>query len=173
VRSGGSRVRDNALMMRDTVVAVIGQGAPESGAEVAAAEAVGAGLARAGAALVTGGMGGVMAAASRGARRLGGRVIAVVPGADRREARAPADAVVASGVGEARDLAVVASADAVIAIGGGWGTLAEIGLARKLGRPVVLLRSWELRPPGGGDAPGCLNAETPEQAVALALEAAP
>jgi hypothetical protein len=112
-----------------------------------------------------------MAAAGGGAREAGGRAIAVLPGTDRAGAR-EADVVVCSGVGEARDLAVVASADAVIAVGGGWGTLAEIGLARKLGRPVVLLRSWRLEEPGA--APGveaCPRADSPEAAVRLALEA--
>jgi uncharacterized protein (TIGR00725 family) len=159
-------------MAKRIVVAVIGQSSPGSGPEAEAAEAVGAALAQAGATVVTGGMGGVMAAASRGARRAGGTVIGVVPGTDRGQALAEADAVVATGIGEARDLAVVASADAVVAIGGGWGTLAEIGLARKLGRPVVLLRSWSIRGPGGEAPPGCHRVETPEQAAALALEVA-
>jgi predicted Rossmann-fold nucleotide-binding protein len=84
----------------------------------------------------------------------------------------PADLVVATGAGEARDLAVVASAQAVIAVGGGWGTLAEIGLARKLGRPVVRLRSWRIAPPEGDGAEVGPVAESPEEAVRLALEAA-
>jgi uncharacterized protein (TIGR00725 family) len=156
------------------VIAVIGQGEPDDGPVSDVAERCGRLVAEAGATLVTGGLGGVMAAASRGARDAGGRVVALLPGTDRAAARAPADVTVCTGVGEARDLAVVASADAVIAVGGGWGTLAEIGLARKVGRPVVLLRSWQLRLPDGEGRPaGCLRAETPEQAVALALEAAP
>jgi uncharacterized protein (TIGR00725 family) len=151
------------------VVAVIGPGNPDGGDAAIAAERVGRALARAGAGLVTGGLGGVMAAASRGARAGGGRVVAVVPGTDRREALADADVVVATGVGEARDLAVVASADAVIAVGGGWGTLAEIGLARKLGRPVVLLSSWRIAGPDGAAPDGVRVASDPEEAVALAL----
>jgi uncharacterized protein (TIGR00725 family) len=156
------------------VIAVIGQGDPDEGAAPRAAERCGELVAEAGATLVTGGLGGVMAAASRGARGAGGRVVAVLPGTDRSAATPDADLAVCTGVGEARDLVVVASADAVIAVGGGWGTLAEIGLARKVGRPVVLLDSWRLQPPGrDGRLPGCFRAETPEQAVALALEAAP
>jgi uncharacterized protein (TIGR00725 family) len=156
------------------VIAVIGQGAPEDGPAPHAAERCGRLVAEAGATLVTGGLGGVMAAASRGARGAGGRVVAVLPGTDRRDATPDADLAVCTGVGEARDLVVVASADAVIAVGGGWGTLAEIGLARKVGRPVILLDSWRIQPPGrDGRLPGCFRAETPEQAVALALEAAP
>ena len=128
-------------------IAVIGQGAPDEGAAADAARAVGRLLAQAGATVVTGGLGGVMAAAGGGARAGGGSVTAILPGTDRAAAH-EADVVVCSGVGEARDLAVVASADAVIAVGGGWGTLAEIGLARKLGRPVVLLESWSIAEPG-------------------------
>ena len=114
-----------------------------------------------------------MAAAGRGARSAGGRVTAILPGTD-RDAAHEADAVVCSGVGEARNLAVVASADAVIAVGGGWGTLSEIGLARKLGRPVVLLDSWRIAEPGARDgASACPTATTPEAAVRMALEAVP
>lgn len=152
-------------------IAVIGQGAPDEGAAADAARAVGRLLAQAGATVVTGGLGGVMAAAG-GPGAAGGSVTAILPGTDRAAAR-EADAVVCSGVGEARDLAVVASADAVIAVGGGWGTLAEIGLARKLGRPVVLLGSWSIAEPGA--APGasaCPTAASPEAAVHMALEAA-
>jgi uncharacterized protein (TIGR00725 family) len=157
--------------MTALAVAVIGQGAPDEGPAAEAARAVGRLLARAGATVVTGGLGGVMAAAGRGAREGGGRAVAVLPGTERGVAR-EADVVVCTGVGEARDLAVVASADAVIAVGGGWGTLAEIGLARKLGRPVVLLGSWRIEAPEGAPAAeGCRAADSPEAAVRLALEA--
>ncbi|HEX2507330.1 MAG TPA: hypothetical protein VHK23_03335 [Miltoncostaeaceae bacterium] len=153
-------------------IAVIGQGAPDGGPAADAARSVGRLLAQAGATVVTGGLGGVMAAAGSGARAAGGRVTAILPGTDRRAAR-EADTVVCSGVGEARDLAVVASADAVIAVGGGWGTLAEIGLARKLGRPVVLLGSWSIAEPGAPPgASACPTAASPEAAVRMALEAA-
>lgn len=151
---------------------MIGQGAPDDGPAAEAAGEVGRLLAGAGATVVTGGLGGVMAAAGRGARSAGGRVTAILPGTERDVAH-DADAVVCSGVGEARDLAVVATADAVIAVGGGWGTLAEIGLARKLGRPVVLLGSWTVAAPGA--PPGssaCPTAADPATAVRLALEAA-
>jgi hypothetical protein len=153
-------------------IAVIGQGAPDEGPAADAARAVGRLLAQAGATVVTGGLGGVMAAAGRGARSAGGRVTAILPGTERGGAH-EADAVVCTGVGEARNLAVVASADAVIAVGGGWGTLSEIGLARKLGRPVVLLGSWRIAEPGARDgASACPTAATPEAAVRIALEAA-
>jgi uncharacterized protein (TIGR00725 family) len=147
------------------VIAVIGPGAPD-------AEECGRRLAAAGATGVTGGLGGAMAAAGRGARAAGGTVAAILPGDDPAAARTPADLVVATGMGEARDLAVVASAQAVIAVGGGWGTLAEIGLARKLGRPVVRLRSWRIAAPEGEGADVGPEAATPAEAVRLALEAA-
>jgi uncharacterized protein (TIGR00725 family) len=158
--------------MRDRVIAVIGQGTPDDGPASDAAREVGRLLAEAGATVVTGGLGGVMAAAGRAARAAGGRVTAVLPGSDRRAAH-EADAVVCTGVGEARNIAVVGSADAVIAVGGGWGTLSEIGLARKLGRPVVLLESWRIAEPGAEPgASACPTAATPEAAVRIALEAA-
>ena len=157
--------------MSDRVIAVIGQGTPDDGPASDAAREVGRLLAEAGATVLTGGLGGVMAAAGGAARAAGGRVTAVLPGSDRRAAH-EADAVVCTGVGEARNLAVVGSADAVIAVGGGWGTLSEIGLARKLGRPVVLLDSWRIAEPGGDGASACPTAATPEAAVRIALEAA-
>jgi uncharacterized protein (TIGR00725 family) len=129
--------------------------------QIALAEEVGRLLAEAGVALVTGGLGGVMEAASRGASGAGGIVIAVLPGSDPREANGYATVVVASGVGEGRNLAVAASGDAAIAIGHGYGTLSEVALARKLGRRVVVL--------DGLDVPGTERASSPLEAVELAL----
>ena len=142
-------------------IAVIGSGAEHE----ARAEEVGRLVAERGCTVVTGGLGEVMAAACRGAKAAGGTTIAIVPGESRREANEWADHVVATGVGHARNLAVVASGDAVIAVGGQWGTLAEIGLARVLGRPVVVLDpGWELE----GD--GIEHAATPAEAVEVALK---
>jgi uncharacterized protein (TIGR00725 family) len=129
--------------------------------QVALAHEVGRRLAEAGVALVTGGLGGVMDAASRGAATAGGVVVAVLPGSDPSEATRHATVVVATGVGEARNLAVAASGEAAIAIGHGYGTLSEIALARKLGRRVVVL--------DGPDVEGSERATTAEEAVALAL----
>jgi uncharacterized protein (TIGR00725 family) len=113
-----------------------------------------------------------MEAASRGAAEAGGRVIGIVPGSEVEEANPYCTEVVASGIGHARNLAVVASGEAVIAIGGEWGTLSEIGHARVLGRTVVALRSWSLEGREGmREAPGVVEAETAEQAVAAALAA--
>ena len=141
-------------------VAVIGSGREHE----ERAEAVGRLLAERGATVVCGGLGEVMAAAHRGAKAAGGVTLAILPGENRDEANRWADHVVVTGIGHARNLAVVASGDAVIAVGGGWGTLAEIGLARKLGRPVVVLEpGWQLE----GD--GIVRAATPAEAVATAL----
>jgi uncharacterized protein (TIGR00725 family) len=142
-------------------ISVIGSGAEHE----ERAEEVGRLLAERGAVVVTGGRGEVMAAASRGAKSAGGTTIGVVPGETRAEANEWADHVVVTGIGHARNLAVVASGDAVIAVGGRYGTLAEIGLALTLGRRVVVLEpGWEIE--------GTVRAETPAQAVELALAGA-
>ena len=135
------------------------------------AEAVGRGIAEAGAVLVCGGRTGVMEAASKGASDAGGSVVGVLPGVSSEEANRYVTHVIATGIGEARNLAVVASGTAVIAVGGEWGTLAEIAYARKLGRPVVAIQSWILRNRAGTDL-GIVEVETPEEAVKTALAAA-
>jgi uncharacterized protein (TIGR00725 family) len=143
-----------------TQISVIGSGAEHE----ARAEEVGRLLAERGAVLVCGGLGEVMAAAARGAKAAGGTTIGIVPGESRRAASEWIDHAVATGIGHARNLAVVASGDAVIAVGGRWGTLAEIGFARVLGRPVVILDpGW----PVEGD--GVERAATPAEAVNRAL----
>ena len=126
------------------------------------AEEVGRLLAEAGAVVVTGGLGEVMAAASQGARNADGTTIGVLPGETRAAANPWVDHVVVTGIGHGRNLAVVASGDAVIAVGGRYGTLAEIGLALTLGRPVVVLEpGWEVE--------GTRRAQTPAEAVEFAL----
>ncbi len=135
-------------------------------------EEVGRLLAEASVTLVCGGCTGLMEAACRGAVGAGGVTIGILPGDSIAEANEFCTHVVATGIGHARNLAVVSSGEAVIAVGGEWGTLSEIALARALGRPVVALRSWALdgreRMQG---APGILPADTAAEAVALALEA--
>jgi uncharacterized protein (TIGR00725 family) len=135
------------------------------------AEEVGRRIAEAGAVLVCGGRTGVMEAASKGASEAGGTVVGVLPTVSTEEANPYVTHVVATGIGEARNLAVVASGAAVIAVGGEWGTLSEIAYARKLGRPVVAIQSWALRNRSGTDL-GIVEAESPEQAVEAALSAA-
>ena len=127
-----------------------------------AAEEVGRLLAERGCAVVTGGLDEVMEAAHRGAKAAGGTTIAILPGEDRRAANAWADHVVVTGIGHARNLAVAASGEAVIAVGGSYGTLAEMALALRLGRRVVALD-------GSPEVEGALRAATPAEAVALAL----
>jgi uncharacterized protein (TIGR00725 family) len=154
---------------RPAQVAVIGKGMADD--ELAPlAEEVGRRLAEAGAVLVCGGLGGVMEAAAKGASAAGGTAIGIVPSEDPATANPYCSHVVATGIGYARNLAVVASGDAVIAIGGEWGTLSEIGHARQFGRPVVALRSWALRPHvpvAGGE--GIEVVDDPAKAVELAL----
>ncbi len=136
------------------------------------AEEVGQRLAKAGVVLVCGGGGGVMEAASRGAAQAGGTAIGIVPWDSPAQANPHCAHVVSTGIGHARNLAVVASGEAVIAIGGEWGTLSEIGHARQLDRAVVALHSWTLRGEGSMEsAPGIVPATTPEEAVAAALDA--
>jgi uncharacterized protein (TIGR00725 family) len=135
------------------------------------AEEVGRRIAEAGAVLVCGGRTGVMEAVSRGASEAGGSVIGILPGLSAAEANPYVTFPVATGIGEARNLAVVASGEAVIAVGGEWGTLSEIAHARKLGRPVVAIQSWTLRNRSGTDL-GIVEAGSPEEAVGRALAAA-
>ena len=146
--------------MRAIQVSIVGSGSEWD----AQAEEVGRLLAERGCTVVTGGGGEVMAAAARGAKQAGGRTIGILPGESPQEANEWIDFVVATGTGHARNLAIAASGDAVIAIGGSWGTLRELAFARRLGRPTVVL--------AGGvavEGEGILRAATPKQAVELAL----
>lgn len=142
-------------------VAVCGSGAPDDAAAGAAHE-VGRLLAERGAIVVCGGLGGVMEEACRGAREAGGVSVGFLPGTDRRAANPYVSVAVPTGLGEARNALVVRAADAVVAIAGEYGTLSEIALALKTGVTVVGLRTW--------DIPGIRRAETPQEAVTLALE---
>ena len=125
-------------------VAVVGAGGTVAADVLALAEAVGAQLAGRGAVVVTGGLGGVMEAACRGARGVGGTTLGILPGADRADANAYVDVAVATGMGELRNGLVVRCADAVIAVGGEYGTLSEIALALKAGKPVAGVETWEI-----------------------------
>jgi uncharacterized protein (TIGR00725 family) len=142
-------------------VAVVGSGVEHE----ARAEAVGRLLAERGVTVVTGGLGEVMAAASRGAKSAGGTTIGILPAESREGMNEWVDHVVVTGIGHGRNLAVVASGDAVIAVGGRYGTLAEVGFALTLGRPVVVLEP-------GLDVEGTERAKTPAEAVEFALAAA-
>lgn len=151
-----------------TYVAVVGSG-DEEAARNTAAEVVGRGIARAGAVLVCGGLGGVMAAACRGARAEGGRTIGLLPGLRREDANEWVDVAIPTGLGEARNAVIVRAADVLIAIGGEYGTLSEIALALKTGVPVVGLETWQLTSPGGDPDDGVVRALTADDAVELAL----
>ena len=152
-------------------VAVCGPGTA-SDEEYGWAEEVGRRLARAGAVVVCGGLGGVMEAAARGATEEGGTALGILPGSDRAEASTHLTLSVPTGMGEARNALVVRAADALIAIAGEFGTLSEIALALKLGTPVVGLGTWELSKPGTSLDDPIVRAKTPEEAVTRALELA-
>jgi len=126
------------------------------------AEKVGAGIANRGAVLVCGGLTGVMEAACRGAKQAGGFTIGILPGHDRHEANQHVDIAIATGLGEARNLAIIRTADRLIAIDGSHGTLSEIGFALRMGKWVVGLETW--------DVAGVVRAESPEQALDLVFD---
>ncbi|HEV2785369.1 MAG TPA: TIGR00725 family protein [Solirubrobacteraceae bacterium] len=150
-------------------VAVVGAG-DAADDPTAIAEEVGRLLARAGAITVCGGLGGVMAAAARGAAAEGGTVVGLLPGSDRAAADEHLTVALPTGLGEARNTLVVRAADAVIAIGGGFGTLSEIAFALKLGVPVVGVGTWELAA-GGLAVAAFATATTAQDAVTAALAA--
>ncbi len=146
--------------------------------ELILAETVGRHLGERGCTLVCGGLGGGMEAACRGAKRAGGVTIGIIPGYDERDANPWIDHVICTGMGQARNAIVVASGQALIAVGGGWGTLSEIALALRLGRPVVLLGGWtdlltraESQSLTRDLAGMVVTAETPAMAVAAAVAA--
>jgi uncharacterized protein (TIGR00725 family) len=143
-------------------VAVVGPGTDATEAQCALAEEVGARLAEAGAIVVTGGLGGVMEAACRGARSRRGTTVGLLPGLDRGAANGWVDVAIPTGLGELRNGLVVRAADALVAVGGGAGTLSEIALAVKGSLVVAGLGTWEL--------PGVTAAASARDAVALALQ---
>jgi uncharacterized protein (TIGR00725 family) len=139
----------------------------------ASAEQIGRLLARAGAIVVCGGHGGVMEAVARGASDEGGTVVGLLPGSDRREGNPYLTIAIPTGLGELRNGLIVRAADALIAVGGAFGTLSEIALALKTGVPVVGLGTWELARGGAALAPDPIErAQTPEEAVQAALRLA-
>jgi uncharacterized protein (TIGR00725 family) len=148
-------------------IAVVGPGEADE-RELALAEAVGAEVAAAGAVLVCGGLGGVMEAACRGARSRAGTTVGLLPGLDRAAANGWVQIAIPTGLGEARNALVVRAADALVAVGGGWGTLSEIAFALKAGIPVVGIGSWEL-PKEGQAAVGIVAMDDPADAVAAVL----
>jgi uncharacterized protein (TIGR00725 family) len=122
---------------------------------------VGRELGARGAVVVCGGLGGVMEAACRGAREAGATTVGILPGSDRSEANSFVDVAIPTGLGEARNALVVRAADALIAVGGAYGTLSEIAFALKAGKPVAGIGSWEIE--------GVEPADSPEAAVEAVL----
>jgi len=153
-------------MKKDTYIAVVGPSAATP-AEHALGEAVGRLIAEAGAVLVCGGLGGLMEAAASGCAAAGGRSVGVLPG-ERADANPYLTVAVATGMGEARNAIVVRTADAVIAVAGEFGTLSEIALALKMGKPVVGLGTWQLAKDGQA-VDAIVAVATPEEAVSWAL----
>jgi uncharacterized protein (TIGR00725 family) len=153
-------------------VAVVGpaDAIPE---HIAMAEETGRLLAAAQAVVVTGGLDGVMAAACRGARSAGGRTVGLLPGGQRSDANPWVDVAIPTGLGELRNALVVRAADAVIGVGGSWGTLSELALAGRAGKPVVTLAGWQIRDSAGEPVPAAWEvAADPAEAVTKALAAA-
>jgi uncharacterized protein (TIGR00725 family) len=150
-------------------VAVVG-GAQCSREEAKLAEAVGIELAKRGAILICGGLGGVMAAACKGARSAKGKTVGILPGYTREEANPYVDIPIVTGIGEARNVIVVNTAQAVIAIGGKFGTLSEIAYALRNKIPVVGLNTWSLSK-SGRLVKSIIAAQNPKEAVEKALAA--
>lgn len=134
------------------------------------ARQVGRLLGTAGAVLLCGGLGGVMEAACRGARESGGFTVGILPGPEATAANPYVDLPIVTGMGQARNVILVLSAQAVIAIAGEAGTLSEVALALKLGRPVIGLQTWHLLRPDGTSEERIHRVTSPEEAVRLALD---
>jgi hypothetical protein len=147
--------------MRRPIIGVIGAGIAD-GALLAVAESVGMLIARRGALLVCGGLGGVMEAAARGAKSGGGTTIGILPQNHAQEANPYIDVPVATGFGEGRNVIITRTADALIAIGGEYGTLSEIAFGLKMGKPVITLQGWNIK--------GVIRAKNPQEAVNKAFE---
>lgn len=148
---------------RRLVIGVIGYGL-EDEALNELAEKTGALIAEAGCVLVNGGLGGVMRASARGCRSKGGLTVGILPGLDPGEANEYIDIPVSTGMGEMRNALIVRAASALIAIGGGYGTLSEIALALKSGKQVIGIKTWDV-------SAEVIKTESPVEAVRLALKA--
>jgi uncharacterized protein (TIGR00725 family) len=142
-------------------VAVVGPGR-DATPHLEVAEKVGRLIAERGALLVCGGLGGVMEAACRGARGAGGTTLGLLPGSDRGDANPFVSLAVPTGLGEGRNVLIVRAADALVAVGGGYGTLSEVALALRAGKPVVGIGTWDIE--------GVQSAAGPEDAVTTAFE---
>ena len=150
--------------LRPHRVAVIGPGECDPTLR-SQAEQIGMLLAQAGIVVICGGLGGCMEAVASGCQKAGGWSIGFLPQQDTHAAAAALTLPLATGLGEARNVLVVGTAEVVIAIGGGAGTLSELGLALKLNKPIVALETWQVEPPHGAPSVRIEAAHTPEEAV--------
>ena len=133
-------------MKRKYQVGVIGESMTnETNSEIA--REIGQGIARAGARLISGGLGGVMEAASKGAKSEGGETVGIIMGYDRSKANPYIDTVISTGMHHARNIIVVTSSDAIVAIGGSFGTLSEMAYAMKFRIPLIVVNGWEISQP--------------------------
>jgi uncharacterized protein (TIGR00725 family) len=142
-------------------VGVIG-GSEVSPSLYAAAETIGREVAARQAVLITGGLAGVMEAASKGAKAAGGLTIGILPGLSPNDANPYVDLPIATGLGEARNIIIVRTADVLIAVGGGYGTLSEIAFALRLQKPVIGLDTWDV-------AESIVRVQTPQEAIVEAF----
>jgi hypothetical protein len=157
-------MNDHSGAQRTPYIAVVGPAEPDAETYALAVE-VGRLIAERGAVVVCGGLGGVMEAAAQGASQAGGSSLGILPGADRAQANRHVTMAIATGLGELRNALVVRCSDAVLAVGGSWGTLSEVALAQRLGRPVVSLRGWSVVDPGGAAVTGIVAATSAVEAV--------
>ncbi|MDZ7260825.1 MAG: TIGR00725 family protein [candidate division KSB1 bacterium] len=150
--------------MRPKIIGVIGGGWCDQ--EIAnLAREVGRGIAERGGFLICGGLGGVMEAACQGAKQAGGTTIGILPGHSKKDANPYVDIVLPTGMSEARNIIIVRSSDAVIAIDGEYGTLSEISFCLKFNVPIVGLKTWDI-------SEQIVKAETPAEAVEKAFQLA-
>ena len=152
------------------IIAVIG-GDPAPDEALAQAEAVGREVASRGHILICGGRGGVMEAACRGASEAGGLTVGILPDADRSQMNPYVQIPIVSGMGRARNLTIALTADALIAVDGGYGTLSEIGFALAHEKPVAGIGTWRLET-GSGEVPPIFHAQDPAEAVSWAIQTA-
>jgi uncharacterized protein (TIGR00725 family) len=159
------------MQVASPYLAVVGPSDPEPDCYELALE-VGRLIAERGGTVVCGGLGGVMEAASLGASGAGGQVLGILPGLDRGDANEYVTTAVTTGLGELRNGLVIRASDAVVAVGGSWGTLIEVALARRLDVPVFSLRGWSVVDGRGVAVEGPAGVSTPAEAVDAAVQAA-
>ncbi len=148
--------------MQKKTIAVVGAGIKADDAVLKIAEEVGRLVAQRGAVLICGGLGGVMEAASRGAQAEGGITVGILPQLNKSDANPYITVPIATGFGEGRNVLIVRSADALISVGGEYGTLSEIAFGLKIGKPVIGISTWDIK--------GIIKAADAEDAVNKAFE---